>query len=88
MDTYEIERKQRKSKNASIGHVKRCLLKKEPLTGKTLELALSFVDAEGDDDFSQFLRKIGEKMKAGQPLDDYELHIMVDMILLQAKICS
>lgn len=62
-------------------NVTRCLLNKEPLTGKTLELALGLVDVHGDDEQSNFVKNIGIKMKAGQPLDEYEHHMVVDVLM-------
>lgn len=86
MDMYEEKRKERKSRGASYGHVKRRLLNNEPLTGKTLELALELVNVNGDDEYSRFVRNIGVKMSAGQPLSEYEIHIMVDVLLLHARL--
>ena len=73
-------------KDDSYDHVERCLLESKPLTGKTLELALDLVDVIGDDEFPRFVRNIGVKMKAGQSLDEYERHIMVDMLLMHARL--
>ena len=84
--TYEEMRKERKARGASYGHVKRRLLKNEPLKGKTLELALDLVDVNGDDDLSKMGRNIGTKLRKGQPLDEYELHVMVDVILVHARL--
>lgn len=71
------------SDSTSVGyeHVKQCLSNHEPLTGKTLELALELVDVHGDDKLSIFARNIGTKLKGGQPLDEYEHHILVDMLM-------
>lgn len=82
----EEKQKKRKAKGANYGHVKRRLINKEPLTGKTLELALELVEVYGDDEFAKLLRNIGNKIKAGQPLGDYELHIMIDMIVPHARL--
>jgi len=65
---------------AKCGHVKRRLSQNEPLEGKVLEFALSLI-GETDDDF---LKGIAEKLKAGDKLDEYEHHIMVDVILWHA----
>jgi hypothetical protein len=69
-------------------NVTRCLLNKEPLTGKTLELALGLVDVHGDDEQSNFVKNIGVKMKAGQPLDEYEHHMVVDVLMMHAQLGS
>ncbi|MFT4060671.1 MAG: hypothetical protein QM652_14145 [Legionella sp.] len=66
--------------DSSYGDVKRCLSNNEPLTGETLEFALGFVEVNGDDEYARFVRNIGVKMKAGQLLDDYEHHILVDVL--------
>jgi hypothetical protein len=65
------------------GHVKRRLNQNEPLEGKVLEFALDYVVGETDDDF---LNGIAEKLKAGEKLDDYEHHIVVDVLLLHVKL--
>lgn len=70
----------------SYGEIKRRLSNNEPLTGKTLELALGLVDAHGDDEFSKFTRNIGVKLKAGKPLENYEHHILVDVLMLHAQL--
>lgn len=61
---------ERKRTGARYGHVKRKLRQGEPLEGELLELA---IDAVGGN------TEIAEKLKAGQPLSEYELHLMVDM---------
>ena len=66
--------------------ISKSLGNKEPLTGKALELALELVDIKGDDEQSKFIKNIGVKMKAGKPLDEYEYHIVVDVLMLHAKI--
>lgn len=71
-----------KSISAKCGHVKRRLNQNEPLEGKVLEFALDIV-GETDDDF---LNGIAEKLKAGEKLDDYEHHLMVDVLLLHVKL--
>ncbi len=83
---YEERRKGRKSRGASYGHITRRLNNNEPLTGKALELALELVDVIGDDEQSKFVRNIGVKLKAGQPLDEYEHHILVDVLMLHARL--
>ncbi len=66
-----------KSISAKCGHVKRKLNSGEPLTGKVLEFALTLL---GEDD------EIARKLIAGEKLDDYEQHIMIDVYLLHAKL--
>lgn len=69
------ERVERKKISTKCGHVKRRLRRNEPLTGKVLEFALSVAD-----------RDIADKLKAGQPLSDYELHLMLDVYLLHKRL--
>lgn len=87
---YEERRKARKSIGASYGHIKRRLLGNEPLNGKTLELALELVPyrtpTNGPND--ELINSISNKLNAGQPLNEYELHIMVDVLLLHAQLGS
>jgi hypothetical protein len=71
-----------KSISAMCGHVKRRLNQNEPLEGKVLEFALDIV-GETDNDF---LNGIAEKLKAGEKLDDYEHHILVDVLLLHVRL--
>jgi len=68
------------------GDIKHCLANNKPLTGKTLELALDLVDVHGDSELSRFTRNIGVKLKAGQPLDSYEHHILVDVLMLRVQL--
>lgn len=72
--------------NSGYDDIKRCLSNNEPLTGKTLELALTLVDVHGDDEQSKFVRNIGVKIKAGQSLADDEHHILVDVLMLHAQL--
>lgn len=84
MDDYEKKRQERKSKGASHSHVTRRLRNKEPLSGKSLKLALSIV---GNGSTGDELRDaIAKKIIAGQPLEEYELHIMVDVLLPHTRL--
>jgi len=75
-----------KSISAQCGHVKRCLNKKEPLSKEVLEFALSVIDENvKSDSNNDLLLKIADKLSAGKTLDDYEYHIMVDVLLLHKK---
>jgi hypothetical protein len=73
-----------KSMSARIGHIKRRLLRDEVLTGKHLELALDIL-GNGDSGQNQ-IDQIARKLEAGETLDAYVLHIMVDVILLHARL--
>lgn len=66
-----------RSISARCGHVKRRLARNEPLEGQLLEFAIS-VAGEGTD--------IADKLKTGQRLSDYELHLMLDVYLLHTKL--
>ena len=73
-----------KSMSTRLGHVKRQLKGEEPLTGGQLELAL---DVIGDGNTGDgLIDGIAKKLKTGQKLDIYELHLMVDVCLLHAKL--
>jgi hypothetical protein len=76
-DAFSNERKDIKSNSAKCGHVKRRLLRNERLSGKTLEFALGVVGEDSD---------LADKLRTGQPLSDYELHWMVDVILLHKRL--
>lgn len=71
-----------KSISAMCGHVKRRLNQNEPLEGKVLEFALDII---GDTDH-ELLIGIAKKLKAGEKLDEYEHHTMVDVILLHVRL--
>lgn len=81
--TYEDMRKERKSRGGSYSHVTRRLRQKQPLTGKTLELALDLI---GEGSKSAPFDKIASKLTNGEPLDDYERHLMVDVALVHARV--
>jgi hypothetical protein len=86
--TFAEVKKERKSYSARLSHVTRRLMKKEPLTGKTLELALELVtcdDPEAGINRDPFYMGIAKKLREGQPLDDYETHIMVDVRLVHER---
>ncbi|HFE6147623.1 TPA: hypothetical protein ACF9U4_001661 [Legionella pneumophila] len=74
--------------DSNFANIKQCLVNKERLTGKELEIALDLVDVLGDDEQSRFVRNIGTKMKAGEPLDEYEYHILVDVLMLHQQLSS
>lgn len=80
--------KARKIRNARCGHIKRKLFRNERLTGELLKLALDVVGdpVEGKDEESMFRKNIATKLKHGMPLEEYELHCMVDMWLLHVRL--
>lgn len=86
IENSDEKKKERSSRSASYGHMQRRLTNNQPLTGKTLELALEIVDVQGDDDFSTFIKGMRAKIQTGQPLDDYELHILLDVLLVHHRL--
>lgn len=72
------QRAARKAVSAKCGHVKRLLAGGEPLKGKLLQFALDTI-SDG---------RIAAKLIAGEKLDDYELHLMLDVYLLHKKLGS
>jgi len=74
----EEQKREAKSFGARCGHVKRRLGQGEPLTGKTLELALEYAQ---DDEVSR-------KLVAGEELSEYEYHVLVEVVLLHARLSS
>ncbi|MCG5077225.1 hypothetical protein [Paraburkholderia tagetis] len=75
-----------KSMSARFGHIKRRLIRDEPLTGDLLKLALDVV-GDGDSGDAQ-IDTIANKLMSGQKLGTYELHLMVDVFLLHARLAS
>lgn len=73
-----------KSMSARFGHIKRRLIREEALTGKHLELALDVVGDGSTGD--ELIDGISNKLQTGQKLDAYELHLMLDVFLLHAKL--
>ena len=74
----EEQKRAAKSFSARCGHVKRRLKQGDPLTGKTLELALEYAQ---DDE-------VARKLKAGKELSEYEYHVLVEVLLLHARLSS
>lgn len=68
--------RERKSRSARCGHIKRRLVRDERLTGKLLTYALDVIP----DDV------IGAKLKAGEKLSDYEMHLVLDVYLLHERL--
>lgn len=66
-----------KGTSARCSHIERKLNQGERLEGELLELAIDAVGGHTD---------IAEKLKAGQSLSEYELHLMFDMYLLHARL--
>lgn len=73
-----------KSMNARLGHIKRRIAAGEPLTRDLLELALSIVG--NGDTGDELIDGIANKLMSGEKLGDYELHVLVDVYLLHAKL--
>jgi hypothetical protein len=74
-----------KSFSARIGHIKRKINQGECLKGKTLELALQILNEKNMNNDKMF-DGIGEKLKLGQKLTDYEYHIFVEIVMKNKKL--
>jgi hypothetical protein len=70
------EKAERKKFATLCGHVTRRLKNNERLRGNVLECALNAV---ADD-------STAEKLRKGVPLDDYEKHLIVDVVLLHMRL--
>jgi hypothetical protein len=73
-----------RAESAQYGHLTRRLLRNERLTGKVLESALSVVGQGGTGD--SLCDGIAAKLITGEQLSDYEKHIMIDVLLLHARL--
>lgn len=80
--TEEEEFKARKSYSARIWHITRKIRTGEPLGKKSLPLALELLSNEEDEVY----KRIIIKLKSGLELDNYEVHLMEECILLNAKL--
>jgi len=63
--------------SARCGHVKRSLRSGKPLKGDLLDFAIEVAGGH---------EEIIEKLKAGQQLGDYEMHLMIDVFLLHTRL--
>ena len=72
--------------SARCGHVKRRLVRGERLTGKLLEFALDIFD--GEPSCNELFSEIASKLRSGTTLDDYELHIVCDVVLLHVRLAG
>lgn len=70
------EKKERKRFSTLCGHVARRLKNNERLTGNVLECALNAAMDEN----------AAEKLRKGEPLSDYEKHLIVDVVLLHMRL--
>jgi len=74
--------------SSQCGHVRRRLSRNQPLTGTLLQVALDAIGdgvrQTGDD----LLDGISTKLRSGTPLDEYELHLMLDVFLLHARLAA
>jgi hypothetical protein len=80
---YKEKIRERRSGSARYGHIKRRLSRNRPLSDETLVLALDIIDRYDENDLA---RGIGIKLKARQPLTDYELHIFLDVLMLHHRL--
>jgi hypothetical protein len=74
-----------RSVSAKCGHVKRQLLQRKPLTGELLEFALGCIS---DSSGNILLDDICRKLRSGDQLTEYELHIFVEVILLHVRLSA
>lgn len=72
------EKAARKKFATQCGHVSRRLYRDERLMGDLLELAVS----------ACFEEATAEKLRKGEPLTDYEKHLVVDVALLHMRLGS
>jgi hypothetical protein len=70
-------RAERKRVGVRCGHIKRKLKEGQALEGGLLEFAVETVGGN---------KALAEKLRTGQQLDGYELHLMLDMHLLHARL--
>ncbi len=75
-----------KSCNGKLGHIKRRLLRGEPLSKGLLELALAVVGHGRVQD--ELVDGIARKLEGGRELNAYERHLMVDVFLVHAKLAN
>lgn len=83
------ERRERKSLGMKYGIVTKHLIEKKPMKGKTLETALSLVTCEDPAagvNTDPLTMGIAQKLRAGEPLNDYEAHLMIDVWMLHSKL--
>lgn len=70
------EKAERKRFATLCGHVSRRLNNDELLTGNVLELAVS----------AAFEEATADKLRKGEPLDDYGKHLIIDVALLHMRL--
>ncbi len=70
-----------RSSAARRGHVKRRLRRNERLTGELLTLALETIGVSEGPTGDSLRDGMARKLMEGEPLDDYELHLLVDIYL-------
>ena len=76
LESLDDENPERKRLKKLCSRVKRGLKKDERLTGDVLECALSAVQDENTAD----------KLRNGEPLSDFEKHLIVDVALLHMRL--
>jgi len=67
---------ERRRLSTLCGHVSRRLHRNERLTGNVLELAMS----------AAFEEETVERLRKGEPLNDYEKHLIVDVALVHMRL--
>ena len=66
---------------AKKGHITRQISQDGKLSGKPLEFALKLIEENKGFSDQEFLDKLYKKISNGEKLDDYEQHILLDVIL-------
>ncbi len=74
-----------KSISTKCGSIKRYLNKNKQLTGELLLFAIDLIESSNFSD-DELLKTISSKLSTGKGLDDYEYHIMVDVLLPHKKL--
>ncbi len=74
--------------SARCGHVKRRLRRNQPLTGTLLQFALDAVGYGMRDPKGDVFDSIATKLIAGAQLDEYEMHLMLDVVLLHVRLST
>ncbi len=82
--SHNVHNPKKKAAIEKCEHIEKKLFKGEPLTDEMLELMLELIPNTEEKHFNGV--KTRDKLKNGEVLDSYELHIVCDFFLLHAKI--
>lgn len=73
------------SYSALCSHVTRRIHRNERLTGSVLQCALDAIEGARR---HEEVERMAQKLIAGEGLDDYESHLMLDMYLVHARLAE